>query len=68
MPDKQSLDFCQEKKANKYFLAIYVETPIKPLGKLFRNPKTDCKNLSELQELEVRAKGAGYFHSAGQSK
>ena len=40
-------------------IKIFVKGPIKPLGKLFRTPKKKIANfvfLSELQELEVRAK------------
>ena len=39
----------------KMFLAIFVNRPIKPLGKKFQTKKTDLKknSLSELQELEV---------------
>ena len=38
-------------------VAIFVKRPMKPLGKIFRTQKTDCKNIffSELQELENRA-------------
>ena len=47
------------KKTAKDFFGHFVKRPIKPLGKLFRTQKTDCKNLfflSELQELEGRSK------------
>ena len=40
------------RNGQKRAIAIFVKRPIKPLGKLFRTQKTDCKNLL----LEGRSK------------
>ena len=55
--DHQKCDRGGQKTVKNFVLPIFVKRPIKPLGKLFRTQKIDCKNLfSELQELEVRIK------------